>query len=386
MRSEQPMAAGGSQASVLTARELNRALLERQLLLSRHVMTAEAALEHLVGMQSQAPNPPYVGLWTRLEDFRTDDLADLITSRRAVRIALMRNTIHLVTARDCLALRSLLQPVLDRALSANYGARLAGVDQAAVAEAGRVLAEKRPVTLAELGAHLCESWPGTDPQALASAVRNLVPLVQVPPRGVWGLSGPAAHVTAESWLNAPLRTDVSPDKLVLRYLAAFGPASVKDIQTWCGLTRLSETVKRLRPRLRSYSNERGVELLDLADRELPDADVPVPVRFLAEFDNILLSHADRSHVLPEVFRRRVMTVNGLIKSTILVDGFVHGLWRIDRRKPDADPTAAATLVIEPFAPLRPSVRDELAAEGERLIAFVAPQAGSKCVEFREPQP
>ena len=186
---------------MLTQRALNRALLSRQLLLDRVDLPDEAgrrravviqAVEHLVGLQAQAPFPPYYGLWSRLGGFRPEDLATLLTDRSVVRIALMRGTIHLVSARDCLPLRSLVQPVLDRGLRGSFGNQLAGVDPAAVATAGRELVESEPMTFSQLGAALAERWPDHSPAALAQAVRAYVPLVQVPPRAVWGRAGPNA--------------------------------------------------------------------------------------------------------------------------------------------------------------------------------------------------
>src|ERR671911_1971374 len=259
---------------VLGPRELNRATLERQMLLRRRKLSAVEAIEHLVGMQAQAPAPPYVGLWTRLEDFHPDDLACLILERRAVRIALMRNTVHLVSARDCLALRPLMQPVFDRTLYSTRAnrAHLKGVEIEALVVAGRALLEERPRTAKELGELLREQWPERDAAALARAIRHLVPLVQVPPRGVWGKSGPAAHTTAEAWLGRPLDRDPSLEEMVVRYLGAFGPATVKDAQTWSGLTRLGEVVERLRPRLSTFRDEHGRELFDLPDAPRPDPD------------------------------------------------------------------------------------------------------------------
>ena len=245
------------------------------MLLRRRKLPVEAAIEHLIGMQAQAPNPPYVGLCTRLENFHPDKLTRLILDRRAVRIALMRNTVHLVSAHDCLKLRPLVQPVIDRGLNANraHRAGVEGVDIEALSAAGRALLEERPRTAKELGVLLQERWPERDPASLARAIRHLVPLVQVPPRGVWGKSGPAAHTTAEAWLGRPLDRDPSLEEMVVRYLGAFGPASVKDAQTWSGLTRLGKVVDRLRPRLLSFRDEHGGELSDLADAPRPDPDV-----------------------------------------------------------------------------------------------------------------
>jgi Winged helix DNA-binding domain len=364
----------------LGPRALNRATLERQMLLSRQKLPAVEAIEHLVGMQAQAPNPPYVGLWTRLEGFHPDELSRLILDRRAVRIALMRNTVHLVTARDCLALRPLVQPVFDRGLYANRADRagIEGVDIEALVVAGRALLEERPRTAKELGGRLRERWPNRDPASLAGAIRNLVPLVQVPPRGIWGKSGQAAHTTAEAWLGRPLDPNPSLDEMVLRYLGAFGPATAKDVQTWSGLTRLGEVTDRLRPRLRVFSDEHGNELFDLPDAPRPDPDTPSPPRFLPEFDNLILSHADRTRVISSDYRKVIASKNGMVPATVLVDGFVRGTWKTERTR------GKAALVIEPFEPLPKKDRDALSEEGEQLIRFIGEGAEAFEVRFAEP--
>jgi hypothetical protein len=362
---------------VIDRRALNRALLARQHLLRRTEMAAADALEHLVGMQAQAPNPPYVGLWTRLAGFHPNELAKLVDDRSAVRIALMRGTIHLVTARDCRRLRPLLQPMLERGFEASRGRpHLGGVDRDALAAAGRALVEERPRTFKELSALLAERWPDRDTDSLAAAVRTLVPLVQVPPRGIWGLNGPVAHTSAESWLGRPLDADPSLDDLVLRYLRAFGPASVRDMQAWSGLNGLRPVFGRLD--LRVFRDDSGRELFDLPDAPRPSADEPVPVRFVPEFDNLLLSHADRNRVIADADRPLVFTGNGIIRATILVDGFVSGTWKVERSRD------GATLVVQPFAPLPAAARRSLADEGAGLLAFVAPDAGTHAVEFAPP--
>jgi hypothetical protein len=368
--------AGSGSGNVLSPRALNRALLERQMLLRRWKLSAAEAIEHLVGMQAQAPDPPYVGLWTRLEGFHPDELARLILDRRAVRTALMRNTVHLVTARDCLALRPLVQPVFDRHLYASRTHReaLEGVDIEALVAAGRALLEERPRTAKELGELLRKRWPDRDPASLARAIRHLVPLVQVPPRGIWGKSGKAAHTTAEAWLGRPLDHDPSLDEMVMRYLGAFGPATVKDLQTWSGLTRLGEVTDRLRPRLRTFRDEYGKELFDLPDAPRPDPDTPSPPRFLPEFDNLILSHADRTHIISNDYRKVIASKNGMVPATVLADGFVRGTWKTKRTR------GKAMLVIELFEPLARKERDALAAEGERLIRFVG--EGAEAFEVR----
>lgn len=365
----------GRGVEVLDRRALNRALLERQLLLRRVELSAADAIEHLVGLQAQAPNPPYVALWTRLANFHPNELAGLLTGRRAVRIALMRSTIHLVTARDCLALRPLVQPVLERALRGTYGRQLAGLDLQEVANAGRALLEEQPLTFAELGGALRERWPDRAMNALSNAVRALLPLVQVPPRGVWGAGGPAAHTTVEAWLGRPLDPEPSLEMLVTRYLAAFGPAGVKDIQTWSGLTGLREVVQRLRPKLRLFHDEHGNELFDLPDAPRPNPDTPAPPRLLPEFDNLLLSHADRTRVISDEHRKRITTINGVNPATLLVDGFVAGTWKLQRER------STAILFVEPFVPLAASDRAALADEAARFLTFAAPDAESHDVRF-----
>jgi hypothetical protein len=363
---------------VLGPRELNRATLERQMLLRRRKLPALDAIEHLVGMQAQAPSPPYVGLWTRLEGFHPDELGCLITERRAVRIALMRNTVHLVSARDCLALRPLMQPVLNRTLYSTRAnrAHLDGMDIEALVAAGRALLEEKPRTAKELGKLLQERWPERDSASLARAIRHLLPLVQVPPRGVWGESGPAAHTTAESWLGRPLDPSPSIEDIVLRYLGAFGPATVKDVQTWSGLSRLGEVVERLRPRLRIFSDESGKELFDVPDVPMPDPDAPAPPRFLPEFDNLILSHADRTRFIAEENRRALTSKNGMVPASVLVDGFVRGTWKTERSR------GRATLEIKPFEPLAKEHRAVLVEEGERLVRFT----GAEDFEIRFAEP
>ncbi len=353
-------------ARVLGVRALNRAFLERQMLLRRQKLSAAEVLKHLVGMQAQAPNPPYIGLWTRLEDFHPGELACLISNRQAVRIALMRNTIHLVTASDCLALRPLVQPIFDRDLNANYshGENIKGMNLEALTAAGRALLEEQPRTGKELGALLAERWPDRNPASLAHAIRGRIPLIQVPPRGIWGESGPAAHATAESWLGLSLNPDLSLDEMVIRYLGAFGPATVMDAQTWSGLTRMREVFERLRPQLCVFRDERGKEIFDLPDAPRPDPETPAPVRFLPEFDNATLSHANRARIIADDHRKVISSKNGMVPAAVLVDGFVQGTWKVERTK------KTAGLVIKPFEPLSKENRDALAEEGERLLHFV----------------
>ncbi len=363
--------------ATLSQRALNRALLARQHLLQRAALSPAKAIAHLVGMQAQSPQTPYVGLWTRLAEFRPEALSDLIATRQAVRIAVMRATVHLVTARDCLALRPVVQPVLDRGLQEN-GRDVSGVDLAALVAAGRALVEERPRTLAELRTLLGARWPEQDAASLAHAIHCLLPLVQVPPRGLWGASGQPSCTTAETWLGQPLATDTAPDAMLLRYLGAFGPASVADMQKWSDLPALRVVVERLRPQLRTFRDERGKELFDLLEAPLPDPATPAPPRFLPEYDNALLSHADRTRIISEDHRKASLTsINGIVPGTILLDGFVGGTWKIAQRR------TAATLRIATFAPLPQTDRDALAEEAEPFLAFVAPDAQTREIQFAE---
>ena len=356
----------------LSRRALNRALLARQMLLERHALPAEQAMERLVGMQAQVPTDPYIGLWTRLEGFQTDELAELLETRRAVRATTMlRTTIHLFSARDVLAIRPVLQPVAERQFGyGQFAKAIAGVPLPEVMAEGRRLLADGPMTISALGQRLAERWPGFDPSSLGYAVRYLVPLVQVPPRGLWGRSGQPRCALTEEWLSEVPFVSTTIDELVQRYLAAFGPATAADVQIWSWLTGIRAVLERLRPRLRTFNDEAGRELFDVPDGPLPDPETPAPVRFLPEYDNILLSHKDRSRVLD--VRHAGAT---LWKGFILVDGFLKGTWKVERRD------EAATLRILLYEPIERRERTDLREEGERLVAFTDPDARRRLVKI-----
>jgi hypothetical protein len=363
-----PRVKASSTAPVLSRRALNRTLLGRQLLLERVARPAEAVIEHLVGMQAQEPIDPYVGLWTRIEGFDPAELSTLIEARRAVRGSTLRTTLHLMTGRDFLALRPVLQDVLERAWrSSPFAKDLVGLDLAEVVAAGRELLDKEPLTTAQLAVALADRWPDRTPNSLAYASRFLLPIVQVPPRGLWGKKAPPRALTVETWLGQPLGTDTAADDAVLRYLAAFGPATVSDIRIWSWLTGLREVVDRLRPRLRTFRDEAGRELLDVGDGLLVDPDVPAPIRFLPQYDNIFLSHEDRSRILV----KRVTVPDLVWKGGVLIDGFISGAWRIRREK------GRATMTIELAVPLAGAARAEIEAEGTSLFEFLAADADSR---------
>ncbi|MFI5007868.1 MAG: winged helix DNA-binding domain-containing protein [Solirubrobacterales bacterium] len=348
-------------SGVLGARALNRALLARQLLLRRSKRPLVEAIEHLVGLQAQIPSSPYLGLWTRLHGFRPDELGRLITGRHAVRGTLMRGTLHLVTARDYLALRPVVQPVMERALNGSFRRSLAGLSTKAIVAAGRALIEKQPRTGTELSALLRKRWPDRDPRALGYAVQYLAPLLQMAPRGIWGANMPPTWTTAEAWLGRPIGTDPSPDEMIARYLAAFGPATAADMRAWSGLTGLREVVERLRPRLRVFKDEHGRELFDLPDAPRPDPDIEAPPRFLPCYDNVLLSHADRTRIIAP--RTPLYPREGLLLGGVLIDGFVGARWRVVR---DGD---QGIMAIEHFGRLRAVDRAALEEEGRRLLLF-----------------
>jgi hypothetical protein len=356
-----------SASDVLSRRALNRAVLSRQMLLERVDVPVPVAIEGLVGLQAQLPNPPYIGLWSRLAAFEKNDLTRLIEQRRVVRSTMMRATQHMVTARDYLWLRPVLQPMLDRRCRNALGKGTAGIEQAELLEAGRALLAEQPRTITELQALLGERWPKHDRQALGYTVQGMLPLVHVPPRGTWGRGGAVPATLAEQWLGRPLSPRRAPDRMIVRYLAAFGPATAADVQEWSGLTGLREAIERLRPKLRTFRDEAGRELFDLPTAPRPDPDTPAPVRFLPEYDNLILGHADRSRMLTDEHRKALWTRNGLLASA-LVDGTVAATWKIVRDRKHA------VLTIDLLRRVAKRERVALAEEGERLLDFTDPEA------------
>jgi hypothetical protein len=335
---------------VPTLRALNRALLARQGLLERTARPAKEVIEHLVGIQAQEPDAPYVSLWTRIADFDPHELSDLIEKRKAVRTSLMRATIHLVTDRDALHMWPLTAPVLQRQLRARRERKdaLATIDLDALVEAGRELLAEEPLMRVELGRRLAERWPGIDPDHLSMAVVCLTPCVQVTPRGLWRASGAARWAPLETWTGKK-RTQPKPERVIERYLAAFGPATVKDIQAWSGLTKLREVTDRM-----DHLERLEEDLLDVPGAPRPDPDTPAPIRLLPPFDNAVLAHHNRSRIISRADRDRVYTDRFM--RTFLVDGFVAGSWKIDDGRFVADPVRRLTK----------QQRTELDEEGERL--------------------
>jgi hypothetical protein len=361
----------------LSLRAQNRATLDRQWLISRHSATALEAIEHLVGMQAQIPLAPYVGLWTRLVDFNPLELAGLLETRQAVRGSLMRATIHLVSSRDFLAIRGLIQPRLEREVYSNTtygGKRLEGLDMQAVLAAGTARLTTAPATAAELRDHLASLWPDRDAPSLAHAVRCLLPTIQIPPRGVWGKAGNPTMSTADLWLDTPITQTPDVDALVLRYLAAYGPATVADAQSWSGLTHLAEVFTRLP--LRTYTDPDTLRpLYDLPDLLLPDEQSEVPTRFLPEYDNLLLSHTNRTRFYPTALPSRPLQET-LSKGTVLHNGYATALWKHPKQT-----KKAAILEIEPITKTSARTRKAIEAEAHDLLAFTTPLATTTEVRF-----
>lgn len=355
----------------LSERELNRATLDRQLLLRRAPMDAAEAVEHLVGLQTQIPPNHYVALWSRLVGFDAQEFSRRFEKREFVRISVQRSTIHTVTARDCLPLRHLLQPVQDRSLKGAFGKKLEGIDLAELAERVRVFTEEEPRTFNDLGKLLTESYPGYDVQALGVAARNNLALVQVTPRGLWLKGGLPKHTTAEHWLGITKAVPaMKAEELVLRYLGAFGPASVMDAQSWSGLTGLREVFEGLRARLVVFRSESGTELFDLPDAPRPGEDVPAPSRFLPDYDNVFIGHKERARINdPRVPKEKVFSGNTPI-STFTVDGWIRGVWKVETDKK----RTSATVNLTPLVPVTKALRDDVETEGARLLEFLVPGA------------
>ncbi|WP_336706427.1 winged helix DNA-binding domain-containing protein [Oerskovia sp. USHLN155] len=388
------MTAAGRHGPSITLDDLNRALLARQHLLSPGSSTPVAEVDHLVGLQSQAPTSPYPGLWSRLDGFRTDDLSQRFLDRSVTRIAVMRGTVHLVTADDALELPGALRPLLESGVRTGsaHAKALAGTNLDAVAAAARDLLTGSPLTSGDLGRLLGERWPDVHPQHLAYTARCFLPLVQVTPRGLWGANGPGTTTTwttADAWFGRPSRALLDPDeraaalvRLVRRYLAAFGPATVMDAQRWSGLTGLRDAVGRLRPELVTFTGPDGKEYLDLPDAPRPGAGAPAPLVLVAEFDNLVLGHADRTRVVDDVRRKAITTVNGQVPGTVLVDGYVVATWKVRRvgTRPTTTPDAVAQLDVSPLGhTFTRAQRAALDARGTELLRFVAPEASEHVV-------
>ncbi|MBE0690765.1 MAG: AlkZ family DNA glycosylase, partial [Anaerolineae bacterium] len=342
-------------------RELNRTTLARQMLLAREALPVEAAVERLVGMQAQLASAPFVGQWTRLPDFQRGDLANAIEQRTIVKATLMRATLHMFSAADYLRLRRTIQPALDVAFESIAKRRSGSPDIPRILATARDYIAEKPRSFAEISAFFSELMPDEDIGTMRYAIRTHLPLIQVPTPTTWCYPGNPAFTLAETWLGeAPAETDHFAD-LIFRYLAAFGPASVTDIQKWSGMVKLKDKIEALRPQLAVYRDEGKRELFDLPDLPVRDADTPAPVRFLPEFDNLLLAHDKRTRVVADAYRSKVYLPGLRVAATFLVDGFVRGAWKVEKVK------GTVALVLDPFEPLAKPEIQTLTEEGGRLI-------------------
>lgn len=350
---------------ILTTRQLNRATLARQMLLARETATSVTAVERLAGLQAQLARPPFVGLWTRVEGFQRGDLLRPLRERQILRATAMRGTLHLMSGADYVALRGALQPMLTKGMQAILRERAQGLDMDVLRAEARAFFGGQPATFDALRDHLKAKHPEADERAMGYAIRMHLPLVQVPTDDPCGFPAASDFALADDWLGKQVPTAEAPaHTLVRRYLAAFGPATPRDAQVWSGLQSLRQAFEELRPELVTFRDERKRELFDLPDAPRPEGEMPAPVRFLPEFDNLVLAHDDRTRVIADEHRPRVTLKNLQVRATFLVDGCVAGTWKVERKR------KTATLVLEPFGKMAKKTLSELEREGEALLRFV----------------
>ncbi len=353
----------------LSDRVLNRTLLARQHLLARSAMSAADMCAHLVGLQAQDVAPPYIGLWSRTADFDPETVSAGLRNRSLARITLMRATIHLVTAADALRITPHIQPELEKIpfrKGFHYGA-MVGLDPEQVRRRGAAVLGDEPIPAAELRARAAREFPERDPSAVLQTWLYQLPVLQTPPRGQWRDNARPVWSRIEPWLGAPPDDRYPLPELVFRYLSAFGPATTADIATWSKLTGTAEALAALGDRVRTYTDERGRTLYDPADAELADPDLPAPVRYLGWYDNVFLSHKNRTRIVPEGVAAPPARYRGTQVSPILLDGMVAAVYKIftDRER--------ARLRIVPARIWSAAERSAVEAEGAALLGFLAPE-------------
>lgn len=359
---------------VFTNRQLNRATLARQMLLQRSDMTTVEAVRFLGGLQAQQSNDPYIGLWSRLNGFSHQALTALIVDRTLARATTMRGTLHLHTADDLIGFRALVQNYLMATWRSGFRKRFAGQDEAAVHREGLKILKQGPTTIGAVGKVLGDKFPKADPLALAMMMQMRETLIQVPPTRIWGNGSAPMLERAETWLGRRKPT-LSRTDLVRRYLAAYGPASIQDMQTWCRLTKLSVEFKAIEKELVVFESEDGRVLYDLPDAPRPDPDTPAPVRFLPLYDNIYLGYDNRRRMLEERDLRHVNLFT-TFKPPVVVDGVLAAGWVVSRKKD------GARLVIEPSHKLTKKEIRAVEAEGEPFLRFMEEGATSYVVEVK----
>ena len=349
---------------MLSRRDLNRALLVRQLLLERHPLTAVEAVDRLGGLQAQSTASPYLSLWTRLEGFQRDELTEALLRRRLVKALLQRGTLHVATPRQYWTIMAVRRRLAASLWPPSYEARLPAARIAEIAELVLAQLDGRELTLKEVQALLVpHAREGVSATFLWRRVQGHSYAVHVPPSGIWGYGGHGVYTAAAGKVRGtPPEPEAAFDALVRTYLAAYGPATKQDIGQWAGVPRLTPIADSFeRQRLRTFATEDGKVLYDLPRAPLPDPETPAPPRLVPRFDNLVLSHADRSRILGEIPPSRIVTKNGLVHATVLVDGFVAGTWQLEQGR----------VALEPFGKLAAGVKRALKDEAEQLEAFVA---------------
>lgn len=344
---------------ILTRRQLGRVTLARQLLLRRHSADPLAAIERVAGLNAQLVPTAYLSLAARLQRFEPVELIQLLQTNHVARANLMRGTIHILSIADYLAWQPALKPALERTFRAFNAGKWRDIDDTAVRSAIRKLLATETPTRTGMTEHLREL--GGD--AAMFYARVVLPLVQIPPAGEWSSAAPPRYAWAEDWFDKQLHMDL--ESLILRYLAAFGPATVKDIQYWSGMTGLTPYVTRLADRLRTFTGEDGSLLYDVPDAPLPPETAVAPPRLLPEFDNLVFAHADRTRVVPPEYRKLLNPKGGQFRAPILLDGVAAGTWRWDR--------TGNTLVLSPFEKVPEHERAALGAEATQLAEFISPE-------------
>ncbi len=362
---------------MLTDRQLNRATLARQMLLERSDRRIVEAVEFLLGQQAQQTHDPYIGLWSRLHGFEHGALTGLIVGRQLARATTMRGTLHLHSPADLFGIRRLVRPVLERMWQSNFSRRFGNNDPAEVLAAAIEVADRGPATASSIGKALKDRFPTAEPLAMTVLLQVREIMVQVPPTRIWG-SGHAPLLQRAPTYLQPMQSELDLTTLVRRYLAAYGPASVHDMQSWCGLTKLGEVFDAIRGELVTFTASDSRELFDLPDAPRPDADTPAPIRFMPLYDNAFLGYDNRRRMLDPRDENGGDFLRDA-KPTVLVDGVITATWTIERRK------ATAMLTVTPKWTLRKADIAAIEHEAERLIRFMEETAETFEVRVSEPR-
>lgn len=344
------------------------------MLLRREKAGLVKAVEQLFALQAQVPRPPHIALWSRLQKFEREHLIKALHARTLVRGTMMRGTLHIMSAKDFLAFRGPLQPSLTAGMQSVLGkGPIPSMETLITAGRSAFGRKARPFT--DVRAALQARFPDGHERLMGYAVRMQLPLVQVPAAGeAWGFPADSDFALAEHWLKTKVGAGSGPGSLVLRYLAAFGPATSADIQSWLGIRGVAEILAPVREKLVTFRDPRGREVFDLPKAPRPGGDSDAPVRFLPEYDSLILAHTDRSRMVDDAHRKALVTKNLIVPATLLIDGRVAGTWKVERKK------ATATLKLTPFAAIPKGVKAAVEEEGQALLKFVEPDAAVLRVE------